>query len=121
MTSALRTQVLREWQPFYTDPDLPGAKSTNSTNNLVPLVMKRLGLEQRLQQSQAFHLWPNIVGSDIARHAQPVSLRNGALIVAVDHPVWLQELSRYHKPLILQKVQERVGKKAVRDIVFRIG
>ena len=121
MTSALRTQVLREWRPFYTDGDLIGAKSANSTNNLVPLVMKRLGLEQRLQQSQAFHLWPNIVGQDIARHAQPVSLRNGILIVAVDHPIWLQELARYHKPLILQKVQERVGKKAVRDINFRIG
>jgi len=28
-----------------------------------------------------------IVGTDIARHAQPVSLRNGQLVVAVDHPV----------------------------------
>lgn len=121
MTPALRTKVLREWRPFYTDADLLGAKPANSTNKLVPLVMKRLGLEQRLQQSQVFYLWSNIVGSDIARHAQPVSLRNGILIVAVDHPVWLQELSRYYKPLIQQKVQERVGKKAVRDIIFRIG
>ena len=121
MTSALRRQVLREWQPFYTDPDLLGAKTVNPASQLVPLAMKRLGLEQRLQQSQVFYLWPTIVGAEIARHAQPVSLRNGNLIVAVDHPVWLQELSRYHKPLIVQKVQERVGKQAVRDIIFRIG
>jgi predicted nucleic acid-binding Zn ribbon protein len=121
MTPALRAQVLREWRPLYTDGDLLGAKPANSTDKLVPLVMKRLGLEQRLQQSQAFHLWPNIVGTEIARHAQPVSLRNGTLVVAVDHPIWLQELARYHKPLILQKVQDRVGKKAVRDIAFRIG
>jgi len=121
MTPALRAQVLREWQPFRGDPDASGSKSVSSTSKLVPLVMKQLGLEQRLQQSQVFYLWASIVGSDIARHAQPVSLRNGLLVVAVDHPVWLQELSRYHKPLILQKVQERVGKKAVRDICFRIG
>ena len=121
MTPTLRAQILREWRPFSTDGDLLGAKPANSTDKLVPLVMKRLGLEQRLQQSQAFLLWPHIVGADVARHAQPVSLRNGMLIVAVDHPVWLQELSRYHKTLILQKVQERVGKKAVRDIIFRIG
>ena len=50
-----------------------------------------------------------------------MSLRNGLLVVAVDHPVWLQELSRYHKSLLLQKIKERVGKNAVRDIVFRIG
>ena len=119
MTPALRAQVLREWQP--PPSDVGGSKTTRSANKLVPLVMKQLGLEQRLQQSQVFYLWTTIVGSDIARHAQPVSLRNGQLVVAVDHPVWLQELSRYHKPLILQKVQERVGKKAVRDLCFRIG
>lgn len=83
--------------------------------------MKGLGLEQRLHQSQVFYLWPDIVGADIAHHAQPVSLQNGRLIVAVDHPIWLQELSRYHKTLLLQKIQQRIGKKAVRDLVFRIG
>ena len=121
MTPALRAQVLREWRPFSGDAAASGPRPADPTNKLVPLVMKQLGLEQRLQQSQVFYLWANIVGSDIARHAQPVSLRNGLLVVAVDHPVWLQELSRYHKPLILQKVQERIGKKAVRDIHFRIG
>lgn len=122
MTPGLRRRVLHEWQPLLSNADPLGASSSaNSTDKLVPAVMKKLGLEQRLQQSQAFYLWPTIVGSDIARHAQPVSLRNHLLVVAVDHPVWLQELSRYHKPLILQRVQERVGKKTVRDIAFRIG
>ncbi|HUI05429.1 MAG TPA: DUF721 domain-containing protein [Verrucomicrobiae bacterium] len=121
MTPALRTQILREWRPFGSDADLLGTRPAIPANKLVPLVMKRLGLEQRLQQSQAFSLWPNIVGNDIARHAQPVSLHHGVLVVAVDHPVWLQELARFYKPMILQKIQERVGKKAVRDIVFRIG
>ena len=121
MTPALRAQVLREWRPFCGGADGSRPKPANPTNKLVPAVMKQLGLEQRLQQSQVFYLWPNIVGSDIARHAQPVSLRNGLLVVAVDHPVWLQELVRYDKPLILQKVRERIGKQAVRDICFRIG
>jgi len=118
MTPALRARVLHEWQPFGINPNIP---TGSPASQLVPQVMKKLGLEQRLQQSQVFFLWSEIVGSDIARHAQPVSLRNGLLVVTVDHPVWLQELSRYHKPLMLQKVQERVGKKAVRDICFRIG
>jgi len=121
MTPALRAQVLREWQPFHGGPDGVGPKPANSTNKLVPAVMKQLGLEQRLQRAQVFYLWTDIVGSDIARHAQPVSLRNGLLVIAVDHPVWLQELVRYDKPVILQKVRERVGKKVVRDICFRIG
>jgi predicted nucleic acid-binding Zn ribbon protein len=111
---------LREWRPC-SDADAALRKPATPVDKIVPSLMKRLGLEQRLQQSQVFFLWPQIVGADIAAHAQPVSLRNGTMVVAVDHPIWLQELSRYHKPLILQKVQERIGKKAVRDIVFRIG
>jgi predicted nucleic acid-binding Zn ribbon protein len=83
--------------------------------------MQRLGIEQRLHQAQVFHQWAQIVGPDIAKHAQPVSLKNNLLVVAVDHPVWLQELSRFYKPLLLQKVRDRIGKTAVRDIVFRIG
>jgi predicted nucleic acid-binding Zn ribbon protein len=121
MTPALRAQVLHEWRPSYGLVDTAGLKSISGTNTLVPSVMKGLGLEQRLQQSQVFYLWPEIVGAENARHAHPVSLRNGQLVVAVDHPMWLQELSRYHKSFILQKVQARIGKKAVRDICFRIG
>ena len=121
MTPALRAQVLHEWRPSFGEANAYGQKPASSVNQLVPLVMKQLGLEERLQQSQVFYLWPSIVGSDIARHAQPVSLRNGLLVVGCDHPMWLQEITRYSKPLILQKVQERLGKKAVRDIAFRIG
>jgi predicted nucleic acid-binding Zn ribbon protein len=118
MTPALRARVLREWQPFGVNPNIP---TGNPASQLVPQVMKKLGLEQRLQQSQVFFLWSEIVGSDIARHAQPISLRNGLLVVTVNHPIWLQELSRFHKVLMLQKVQGRIGKTAVRDICFRIG
>ena len=112
---------MREWRPFASPEAEVRAKPATPLSAVVPDVMKRLGLEQRLQQSQVFFLWPQLVGNDIARHAQPVALRAGILIVAVDHPVWLQELSRYHKPLIMQKVQQIVGNKAVRDITFRIG
>jgi predicted nucleic acid-binding Zn ribbon protein len=110
---------LQEWQPWMRPTE--SAPRTESLDKLVPSVMKQLGLEKRLHESQIHFLWPQIVGADIARHAQPVSLRKGLLIVAVDHPVWLQELSRYHKSLLLQKVHERLGKNTVRDIVFRIG
>jgi len=119
MTPALRAQVLREWQPF-AKFEAP-ARPAPALQQLVPGIMKRLGLEQRLLQSQIFYQWPAIVGADISRHAQPVSFKNGLLVVAVDHPVWLQEISRHHKPLLLQKIRERLGKSAIRDIVFRIG
>ncbi len=121
MTPALRAKVFREWQPYAADETPWGRPTATALESVVPRLMKKLGLEQRLHQSQIFVQWPQIVGADIARHAQPVALRNGLLTVAVDHPVWLQELSRFHKPLLLQKIRDRVGPKTIRDIVFRIG
>jgi predicted nucleic acid-binding Zn ribbon protein len=94
MTPALRAKVLQEWRPSFGDVDAHTKHSASSANQLVPAVMKQLGLEERLQQSQVFFLWPSIVGSDIARHAQPVSLKNGLLVVGCDHPMWLQEITR---------------------------
>jgi predicted nucleic acid-binding Zn ribbon protein len=110
--------VLREWRPFGTVEPI---RAATAMDKLVPAVVKGLGLSERLQQSEVFFHWADIVGKDIATHAHPLSLRNKLLIVAVDHPGWLQELSRYHKPLLLQKVRDRIGGAAVRDIVFRIG
>ena len=121
MTPALRTRVLREWAPFANHDRHLDQSRAGGLAALVPSVMQSLGLKQRLEQSQVFYLWPQIVGSDIAKHAQPVALRNQTLILAVDHPIWLQELKRFHKPLLLQKVQQAIGKTAVKDIVFRIG
>lgn len=36
--------------------------------------------------------WREIVGPQIAVHARPYRIRNGVLLVQVDHPVWMQEL-----------------------------
>ena len=82
--------------------------------------MKGLGLEQRLHESQIFFQWRDIVGADNALHSQPVSLRNGKLIVTITHSAWVQAFWSL-KPMMLQKIQSRVGKQAVRDIIFRNG
>jgi predicted nucleic acid-binding Zn ribbon protein len=109
---------LREWRPFNAAVDPSALQAAASLNKLIPGVMKRLGLEQRLQESQIFSRWSEIVGEVNGRICQPVSLRNGRLIVGVVHSAWIQEL-RPIKTQMLQKIQQRVGKKHVCDIIFR--
>lgn len=118
MTPALRTQVLRDWQPFAADN--AALHPALALDRLVPAVMKNLGLEQRLHESQIFYKWADLVGAENARHCQPVSLRNGKLIVAVTHSGWVQAFWSL-KPFMLEKIQSRVGGKVVRDIYFRNG
>lgn len=116
MTPTLRAKVLREWQPFATErPPL-----APSLAKIVPDVMKRLGLHQRLWESQLFSRWVEIVGEFNARICQPSSLRNGRLTITVSHPAYIQEL-RPLKSKWLEEIQRRLGNTCVRDIIFRVG
>jgi hypothetical protein len=47
-------------------------------------------------------------------------LRNGKLVVAVTHAGWVQAFWSL-KPIMLNKVQQRIGSQHVRDIIFRNG
>ncbi len=120
MTPALRQQVLREWRPYADHEREANRPVVQALPQLVPRVMKTLGLEQRLQQAQVLQFWPQIVGPTVAQLSRPFSLRNGRLELRVDHPAYIQEL-RPHKPLMLQKIAARVGAGVVRDILFRVG
>jgi len=50
--------------------------------------------------------WPKLVGNQIAKHSQPVSLEYYTLGISVDHPGWMPELER-SKRMLLQKLQSR--------------
>ena len=88
---------------------------------ILPKVISKLGLAQKVKEVELLRDWQEIVGEAIARHSQPVTLDKGHLTVNVDSSPWLSELERYSKQKILEKVQARLGKKAVRRIRFRIG
>jgi predicted nucleic acid-binding Zn ribbon protein len=61
--------------------------------------------------------WPVVVGPTIARHAQPLRLRRGVLVVSVDGPDWMQEL-RFRKAELRERLNERLGRPVVRDLFF---
>jgi predicted nucleic acid-binding Zn ribbon protein len=87
----------------------------------MPRVMKKLGLAERLQESEILGAWKALVGEFIATHSCPVALRDGVLYVHVLQPALLYELERVNRPQILRKLKQRFGTKVIRDLRFRIG
>jgi predicted nucleic acid-binding Zn ribbon protein len=65
-------------------------------------------------------IWEDAVGSGIANHAQPAWIKNHCLRVVVSDPIWLQEL-KYVEDQIKEKVNGKLGRKAVEKIEFRLG
>jgi predicted nucleic acid-binding Zn ribbon protein len=119
MNPSLRASVISEWRGLRELKQRPD--QTQSTSELLPKLMQRLGLKERLHESEVMQAWGEIVGDFIAGHSAPVSLREGILYVRVLQPSLHYELERIAKTEILRKLKQRFGGKTIRDIRFRLG
>ena len=59
---------------------------------------------------------PNIIA-----HAQPTGLNKGTLFVTVDSSVWLNEIVRYRRKEVLDRLQHSFGSDLIARISFRVG
>jgi predicted nucleic acid-binding Zn ribbon protein len=83
--------------------------------------MQRLGLRERLRETEVIDAWPKIAGDFIAAHSAPVALREGILYVRVLQPALQYELEQISKSEILRKLKPRFATKTIRDLRFRVG
>src|SRR6201981_426838 len=119
MNPSLRAAVISEWR------GLPQKKLQvdrwQSPSELMPRLMQRLGLRERLRETEVIDAWSKIVGDFIAAHSMPVALREGILYVRVLQPALHYELEQIPECEILRKLKQRFGGKTIRDVRFRIG
>jgi predicted nucleic acid-binding Zn ribbon protein len=119
MNSSLRAAVIAEWR------GLPERKLRPDRWQppvaLLPKLMQRLGLRERLRETEVIDAWSKIVGDFIAAHSAPVALREGILYVRVLQPALHYELEQISKSEILRKLKQRFGGKTIRDVRFRVG
>jgi len=119
MNAALRAAVIAEWRGL-TERKMR-ADRWQSPADLVPKLMQRLGLRERLHETEVIDAWSKIVGEFIAAHSAPVALREGVLYVRVLQPALHYELEQVSKVDILRKLKKRFGGKVIRDVRFRVG
>jgi predicted nucleic acid-binding Zn ribbon protein len=119
MNPSLRAAVIAEWR------GLPERKLQADRwqlpADMMPRLMQRLGLRERLRETEVIEAWSKIVGDFIAAHSAPVALREGILYVRVLQPALHYELEQISKSEILRKLKQRFGVKTIRDIRFRVG
>src|SRR6059058_2264658 len=119
MNRSLRAAVIAEWR------GLPEKKMRadrwQAPAEVLPKLMQRLGLRERLHETEVIEAWSKIVGDFIGAHSAPVALREGVLYVRVLQPALHYELEQVSKIDILRKLKQRFGAKIIRDIRFRVG
>ena len=119
MNPSFRAAVIAEWRGL---PERkPRADRWQAPAELVPKLMQRLGLRERLHETEVIDTWGKIVGEFIATHSAPVALRGGVLYVRVLQPALHYELEQISKSEILRKLKQRFGGRTIRDVRFRVG
>ncbi len=88
--------------------------------DLVEQLLSSRGLTTQLKKYQTWSCWNDVVGPQIARHAQPLRIRDRILEVRVSQPAWMQQLQLL-KPKILQQLNARLSEELIEDIYLKRG
>ena len=73
MNPSFRAAVIAEWRGLSEPKTKPDR--FESTGGLLPKILQRLGLKERLQEKDVMEAWGEIVGEFIAAHSAPVNLK----------------------------------------------
>jgi predicted nucleic acid-binding Zn ribbon protein len=115
-----REQALTEWRGWnWAAEEKALRNSEQGVAEVMPRVLSVLRMERRLGEAEILKVWNSQMDPVVAAHAQPTGLRNGTAFVSVDSSVWLDEIVRYRRREILERLQNSFGREMVARISFR--
>jgi|SRR5687768_7746982 len=117
-----KQSVLAEFRGVdLTQEEKARALSARPVGDLIPSVLKGIGLERKQSELEILKVWNHLMDPTVAQHAKPVGIAKGTLFVNVDSNVWLDEIVRYRRREILQRLRHSFGPDLIQRISFRVG
>ncbi|MGC4960797.1 DUF721 family protein [Gordonia sp. DT218] len=86
----------------------PDGRDPQPLGRLAGNIAKDRGWQPHIGQGTLFGMWEQIVGTDIAAHAQPTTLSDNVLHIQAESTAWATQL-RYMQSTILAKIAAAVG------------
>jgi predicted nucleic acid-binding Zn ribbon protein len=120
--STPRQRALAQWRGWnWRGAEIAREISGKKADAVLPRVLTGLRMERRQAEAEIVRVWSCQLDPNIVAHTQPTGIRNGTLFVAVDSSVWLDEIVRYRRREILERLQNSFGRELIRRISFRLG
>lgn len=79
-------------------------------------MLKHLGLESGVKLQRIRNDWHSIFDKSISSHIFPAVLNEGELLLNVESPAWMQQLTYYKKEIV-----KKLGPYGISEIRFRLG
>jgi predicted nucleic acid-binding Zn ribbon protein len=89
-----------------------------SIGDVLKNMLKTYRLDRKLSEVDLASAWKDIAGEMIARHTKSVEIKSNTLYVYVKSTPLRTEL-RYHKQVIMEKVNAHLGENRIQEIVIR--
>jgi predicted nucleic acid-binding Zn ribbon protein len=115
-------RILAQWRGIDLSPREKALRpSAHRLGDVMPKVLSDLRIDKRQAEAEIARVWNNLIDPQITAHAKPTGLHKGTLFVAVDSNTWLDEIVRYRRKDILDRLQHSFGKDTIARISFRLG
>lgn len=96
-------------------------RPAKAVGEVMPQILSKLRMDKRQGESEILRVWQHLIDPTITAHAQPTGVNKGTLFVTVDSSVWLDEIVRYRRKEILDRLQHSFGREVIQRISFRVG
>ena len=116
--NGFREEILREWRGCDEAEDL--SKGISKAEKFIASILKSAGLEDGLDEDQVRAAWKELAGDFIHRHTEPVSVRNGHLVLRVTQPAMRFHLEQM-KPMLLTRIRAQLGENRIKSVKFALG
>jgi hypothetical protein len=117
-----RQRALAAWRGVDLAPVEQARKlAAKASADVMPQVLESIGLDRRRSDAEILKAWNHLLDPLIVAHAKPSGLRKGTLFVTVDSSVWLDEIVRYRRREILERLQHCFGRDLIGRISYRVG
>ncbi len=88
--------------------------------DLVRQFLREKGWSDGNPYDPLFRAWAAVAGEGLAAHARLIDVRQGYLLVEVDHPGWLQ-LAQLRRAALLDAARRAAPLAAIDGVKFRVG
>lgn len=114
----IREEILREWR------GCDEVKSLNdgirTADSFISAILRAAGAEDGLHEDQVRATWKELAGDFIAGHTEPVSVKNGHLVLRVTQPAMRFHLEQM-KPMLLTRIRAQLGPDRIQSVKFTLG
>lgn len=114
----IHEDLMHEWLGCNKPTNL--SKNVSTAADWVDEILKKQFFAENLNEDEVKSAWKEVAGDFIGAHTEPVSVREGNLVLRVTQPAMRFHLEQM-KPELLRKIRERFGKNRIKSVKFTLG